>query len=277
MERIQHRRQATYEPGFHIQMLLDRRRVDAFRRAIQAVVTPGDVVVDTGTGSGLLALFAAESGASRVFAVEIDPEMASHARRNIAASAYADVVEVIETDVLSFAPGRKVDVILGEMLHGWLVEEVQVPAFQHLRGWLRSGGRLVPRLVENNVALAETPLFQPGFALHAPFHRWESEEAHRLLCKAVITETIDLSSAMAGRRTGHVILEPSTSGTVDTVVLRSRALLTDGIWIGETPTMLPAIHVPVMPFEVCAGDAVPVEYSYILGGRWDQLEMSVER
>ena len=184
------------------------------------------------------------------------------------------MIELIETDVLSFTPREKVDVIVGEMLHTWLVEEMQMPAFERLRGWLRPGGRLLPRKVENNLALAETPLFQPGFALYAPFHRWESEETHRALCAAAVTETIDLNTETSGRRIGRVILEVTTSGTVDTLILGSRALLADGIWVGETPTLLPAIHVPVPPFEVAAGEAVAVGYSYILGGRWDQLTIS---
>lgn len=277
MERIQHRRRATYEAGFHVLMLLDRSRVDAFRRAVKAVVRPGDVVVDAGTGSGVLALFAAEYGASRVFAVEVDPGMAACARRNVTMAGYGDVIDVVESDVLSFAPSEKVDVVLGEMLHTWLVEEIQMPAFEHLRSWLRPGGRMIPQLVENYLTIAQIPVFQPGFALSTPFHRWISEKSHRTLSAPTSTEAIDLGDSVSGQRVGHVALQAVAAGTADALILESRALLADDIWVGETPTLFPAIHVPVPPVEVAAGDMVRVDFSYLLGGRWDRLTFSARR
>lgn len=49
---------------------VDAHRTDLFARAIAESVRPGDIVVDLGTGFGLLALLAARAGASRVYAIE---------------------------------------------------------------------------------------------------------------------------------------------------------------------------------------------------------------
>jgi hypothetical protein len=51
-------------------MLGDMSRTEAFFAALKEVVTDTDVVVDIGTGTGVLALGAARAGARRVFAVE---------------------------------------------------------------------------------------------------------------------------------------------------------------------------------------------------------------
>ena len=55
---------------WHRELQADRHRVLAFRQAVREAVSPGDVVVDIGTGTGPLALPAVGAGATRVYAIE---------------------------------------------------------------------------------------------------------------------------------------------------------------------------------------------------------------
>ena len=50
----------------HDRMLADSVRIEAYYDALSAHIRPGDVVVDLGTGSGVLGFFAARLGAARV-------------------------------------------------------------------------------------------------------------------------------------------------------------------------------------------------------------------
>ena len=56
------------------------------------------MVLDVGTGSGILAIWAAQAGARKVYAVEAT-DMAAHARELVQANGVADRVEVIQGTV----------------------------------------------------------------------------------------------------------------------------------------------------------------------------------
>jgi predicted RNA methylase len=52
----------------HGVMLDDRGRTASFIEALRATIRPGDVVVDVGTGIGVVAVAAAQAGARHVYA-----------------------------------------------------------------------------------------------------------------------------------------------------------------------------------------------------------------
>lgn len=78
----------------HVAMLNDRRRTSAYLAAIAETVKPGDVVVDLGTGTGILALAAARAGARVVYAIEASA-IAGTAEAMVQRNGFADRIQVI--------------------------------------------------------------------------------------------------------------------------------------------------------------------------------------
>ena len=72
----------------------------------------GCTVLDIGTGTGLIAIMAAQRGAGRVTAVEIDPDSAVQARANAANSPWADRIDVVCSDIALFNAGFRYDRIV---------------------------------------------------------------------------------------------------------------------------------------------------------------------
>jgi len=72
----------------------------------------GCSVLDIGTGTGLVALMAAQRGAVSVTAVDIDADAVLQARQNAAASAWANKVEVICQDIATFNTDIRFDRIV---------------------------------------------------------------------------------------------------------------------------------------------------------------------
>src|SRR5438552_15701882 len=134
----------------HLEMsslcLRDVKRTNAFRSAIESVVKPGDVVLDAGAGSGILAFFAAAAGARKVYAVEADEALADRLRANVELNRLEQVVEVICCDVRSLVLPERAGVVLAEMIDTWLLDEHQVPALNALRaaGTIDARTRVIP-------------------------------------------------------------------------------------------------------------------------------------
>jgi len=137
----------------HRTMIRDRVRTEAFRRAIESVVRPGDIVLDVGAGSGILSLFAARAGAARVYAVE-RTTVAVVAQGLAAANGVAEIVRVIHGDVMDVELPGPVDVIVSEWLGGFGIDEgMLVPVIAARDRWLKPGGIMIPGSVTAWTAL----------------------------------------------------------------------------------------------------------------------------
>lgn len=127
----------------HEEMLSDTVRVDAYHRAIHRHVRPGDVVLDLGTGTGLLAFMASRAGARHVYAVE-------HAdvidiAREIARLNGITNVEFVRANSREFTPPLPVDVVVHEQMGDELFNENLLQNLLDVRDRvLRPGGRILP-------------------------------------------------------------------------------------------------------------------------------------
>jgi len=90
-------------------MLTDHNRMAAYHAAIvgNSQVFKDKVVMDVGTGSGILACWAAQAGAKRVYAVEYT-DMAHHARNVVRANGLDHIVTVIQGAVEEVVCRKKI-------------------------------------------------------------------------------------------------------------------------------------------------------------------------
>ncbi|XVF08900.1 hypothetical protein REPUB_Repub07fG0044400 [Reevesia pubescens] len=79
----------------------------------------GETVVDIGTGSGILAIWSAQAGARKVYAVEAT-KRSKHARSFVKSNNLQDIVEVIEGSMEEVVLPEKVDGIISEWM-GYLL------------------------------------------------------------------------------------------------------------------------------------------------------------
>ena len=127
----------------HEKMLADTVRIDCYRRAIQKYIGPNDVVLDLGTGTGILAFFAARQNPKKIFAIdhsdfiEIARETARH--NNIGN------VEFIQSNSRSFTSEVLLDVIIHEQIGDYLFNENMLENILDLKKrLLKHGGRILP-------------------------------------------------------------------------------------------------------------------------------------
>jgi len=98
-------------------------------------VREGDVAIDYGCGSGVLAVAAARLGARAAYAFDIDPQALTATRDNAAANQVADRVQIVTAD--AELPGGA-DLLLANILCAPLCE--LAPRFAAL---MRPGGKIV--------------------------------------------------------------------------------------------------------------------------------------
>lgn len=131
----------------HVGMLQDKMRMNAYHDAIKKnseIHFKDKVVLDVGTGTGILAIWAAQAGAKKVYAVEGSSVYVA-TKEMVAAHDFTDVIEVLHGCLEDVELPEKVDVIVSEWMGFLLFRESMFQSVLVARDrWLKPDGVMYP-------------------------------------------------------------------------------------------------------------------------------------
>lgn len=140
-----HKSQRQFTP-FEIQLCLyDAERTESLSAAVRELVKPGSVVIDAGSGTGVLGLLAAKHGASTVYCIESDPRFCRVIAENAKRNGLSKRVHVLCGDATLVDIPEKVDLVVAELISGGLFFEPLVQVINHLRQFLKPDGKIMPK------------------------------------------------------------------------------------------------------------------------------------
>ncbi len=253
----------------HEFMLADSVRVGAYHKAIARQIRPQDVVADLGTGTGILAIFAARQNARKVYAIDHSPFI--EVAKQIACHNGTDSIMFVRSNSRSFEPDEPLDVIIHEQMGDMLLNENMVQNVLDLKQRaLKATGCIipgqfelylepvsidprrqlkVPRLWECNVhgvdfsCLKDSEILSP---FRSPsYERWSLiAGSGNFLCDPEPVLSFNLNQMNTPDEL-PTVLEGSRrvvrSGSLDGVSLHFRAIFQDDIVIDTSP-MCPPTH-----------------------------------
>jgi type III protein arginine methyltransferase len=119
---------------WHGQMLNDSSRNKAFRAALERAIHPGQLVLDIGTGTGLLSIMAAQCGAN-VITCEMNPFIAQIAEQIIDQNGFSDQIRVIAKKSTELKLGADLpspaDLLVTETIGPGFLDEFILPTLLH--------------------------------------------------------------------------------------------------------------------------------------------------
>ena len=185
-------KESNHPALYYQDMLSDERRMVRYREAIEAVVKSGDVVVDLGTGLGVLAIMAARAGAEHVYAVDIRPQVMDITQRIIEANGLKDRISLVCSDAMELELPQKVDVILNELIGDFGTDEniyecVRVVADR----FLKDDGRVLPSRLSTHIV---------GVTYDDEFRDVYGKDFHNMDMRAAVTDPFTPAAIMYGMR-----------------------------------------------------------------------------
>ena len=293
------------DPVEHARMLHDERRTSDYMAALTAAVRPDDVVLDIGTGSGVLALAAARAGARCVYAVEAS-DIAEVAERVFAVNGVRGQVTLLPGWSRVIELPEQADLLVAEVIGNEpLEEEILETMVDARRRLLKPGARMIPHvltLFARPILLPEAEVRQRSFGVSA-VERWRSlygMDFTPLLEAAIpgpthtITEgevvatwppvgppveltRIDLTAYDEPSMHASADLMVELTGQVNGIALTFRAELYGGIshtldpWTWPASSWATSVWVLSDPIEVTADSVLRVDYHRRVPGVPDGL------
>lgn len=264
------------------QCLLDKQRTAAFEKAINNSVHSGMTVLDAGTGSGIMAMLAARAGASKVYAVELDPFVASIAKNNIKTNGLNNKIEIINGDMKSIHLKNReyVDVVIMEMLTVGMIDEQQISAIKQLKKTRIVDNKTIflPERQKSFVSFGyshfemyglKTPMILHLWDIHADINEHFSAVSNRVLFDDYYFSTdnrisVDAKVSAASKKTSKI----------NCILLESESIINSNISIGETPALNGKVLIPIPEINIKKREVIVGKIKYKYGAGFESFSFN---
>jgi protein arginine N-methyltransferase 1 len=261
-------------------MLANEVRMRAFERALRQTVKPGMVVLEIGTGPGIIAVLACQLGARRVYTIEPSPVI-QVARQIAAANNCADKIEFIEDVSRRVTSPIQADVIVSDLRGALPLLQDHIPSIADARRrFLAPGGILVGREDRLWVAVVEAPNFYGNLVgpwehnllgqdlsiarrmIVNEFHRMQPTQ-DQLLSSPSLWVTLDYTRIENPDVQRELTWTVNREGTGHGIVSWFDADLADGVSFSSGPGSPETVYLPMFlpweePVHLVAGQSVHV-------------------
>ena len=264
--------------------LADEQRTVAFKQAIEAVVKPGDVVLDVGTGSGIMAVLAAKNGARKVYAVEVGKYLHQISKQIFAASPYSHQIMPLQIEArdLNLQLVEKPDIVICEQITTGLIGEPQGPVINALKqsGVVDSQTTIIPAKFSTSVQLINFDFSFYGIELKFPvfidYFTRKLPKSYQSLTEEKLVHSVSFAAPFDEKVTIKESFSISANGVVNGVLLTSNTELAEGIHLGTCISYAQPVILPLDELVVSEGSIIDVFLEYEMGQGFDSLDYGVD-
>lgn len=262
------------------QCLIDKERVNAFKKAILKLVRKGSNVLEVGIGSGVLSLIAAKAGAEKIYAIEIDPFVAKTAKKIIRENGYDSIIKIIMGDAtkIKINTKEKIDIIIAETLTTGMIDEQQVNIINnlHRQKIISSQTKIIPYRIDTHVSLINADYKLYGFNFPMVKHIWKQYNNNpRLekLSKKALLSSYCFDNLIEENFSREIKFKINRAGILNGLLLESRAWFLEKIYCTNTVAFLAPIIFPLDKTKLKKGDEITFKISYKFGEGFDKFKV----
>jgi protein arginine N-methyltransferase 1 len=271
----------TYSLSGYGVMAADRIRNEAYAQALRSAIQPGCVVLDIGTGAGVLSVLACQLGAGRVFAIEPSPVI-QVARQVAAANHCAEKIEFIEDLSTRVTLPVRAQVIVSDLRGVLPFFEQHLPSIKDAsQRHLAPGGTLIPRKDFLWAAIVEAPETYAGIVDPWAKNTFGEDlspvrqiavnnyckarlKPEQLLAKPSLWKTLDYAQIESPDAQGRLAWTIERGGMGHGILLWFDAELAEGVGFSNAPgapdTIYGSMFFPwPQPVALAAGENVAIE------------------
>lgn len=270
---------------FVVMCLLDKERTQAFERSIRATVKEGDHVLELGTGSGILSMFAARQGAGKVTAIEYDPYIADVARKNVRENGLESIVEIVVADARNhtFDSSSEFDVVIAELLTTGMVDEFQVEGINnlHRQSVVTTSTIFIPAIQKTYAQLCSTDFTAYGFNMKMVTHIWRFyrsvlEYPIIRVGERQLVDTTNFSETSPAQCEAQLQITATETALVNSIYLTSESILPGNIVLGATEFLNGDVLIPLdTERSVTKGEVIQLSISYEFGHGYENFSAKV--